>query len=650
MARRRNGNERLRRLLAGILLAAVLILASLPVAGVDRSLFWQDLTVRARLDNDGRLHVRETHTMVFTGDWNGGERIFAVRPGQSLQLNGLYRLDATGTLVPLTKGSLDRVDRYNWQGDRQLRWRSRLPGDPPFNGQHLTYLIDYTLSGVIMAAGDRRFLLNHDYAFPDRSGQIVAFSLELNADDGWEQEALPLLLNRRDLAPGQSVIVRTELRYRTGTPTAVFRPATSSRPDADTVAPAPAWLRFGSTLFLLLLLAGATRSFLRHESARGRFTPLPDQTKIDKAWLERHVFHLLPETVGAAWDKSTANAEVAAILARLVLANKLNSRLEPVRLPLLGWRIPGQNTLHLTLLQPRSTLHGYERSLIDALFISGDQTDSRQIRAHYRQRGHSFKPVETIRDRLEQRVKRLTQSSKDQVGYRWLLPLAALLSALLLLLVNGIIHRNELDTTVIGTVAGVGTLIIGLATATAYRHRSDRLPRRALLLIATLLLPPVVFLLLGRQPISGLLTVGLTLLYGGLIDMVLLLARNRDSRDGIELCRNLAAARLYFERQLRTTAPALRDEWFPYLVAFGLAPEVDRWVRSFSASASSTVSSADRAMPSATGFSGGGGRFGGAGASGSWAAAATALGSASSSSSGGGSGGGSSGGGGGGGW
>jgi hypothetical protein len=524
-----------------------------------------------------------------------------------------------------------------------------LPGDPPFNGQRLTYLIDYTLSGVIVAAGNRRFLLDHDYAFSDRTGHIAAFSLELNARDAWEQEGLPIVMNRRDLAPGQGVIVRTELRYRAGVPAEVFRPVAASRPNVATTAPAPVWLRFGSPLFLLLVLAGATRSFLRHESALGRFTPLADQTAIDEAWLERHVFHLLPETVGAAWDKSTATAEVAAILSRLVLANKLSSRLEPVRLPFLGWRIPGQNTLHLTLLQPRSTMHGYERTLIDSLFVNGDQTDSRQIRAHYRRLGQSFRPAETIRSRLEQQVKRLTQSSKDQSGYRWLIPLAAMLSALLLLLINGIIHRNELDTTVIGTVAGVGTLIIGLAAATNYRNRSDRLSRHALLLIAPLLLPPATSLLLGRQPISGLMTVALTLLYGGLIDMVLLMARIRDSRDGIELCRNLAAARLFFQRQLRTTAPALRDEWFPYLVAFGLAPEVDRWVKSFSATASSTISSADNAVPSATGFSGGGGRFGGAGASGSWAAAATALGAASSSSSGSG-GGGSSGGGGGGGW
>jgi hypothetical protein len=41
------------------------------------------MDVRAILDADGRLHVTESQAMVFTGDWNGGERIFRVSPGQS---------------------------------------------------------------------------------------------------------------------------------------------------------------------------------------------------------------------------------------------------------------------------------------------------------------------------------------------------------------------------------------------------------------------------------------------------------------------------------------------------------------------------------------------------------------------------------------
>jgi hypothetical protein len=77
--------------------------------------------------------------MVFTGDWNGGERTFDIRPRQQLQLAGVYR-EGPGGWVGLTEdSSLDDVDDYGWAGDETLRWRSRLPSDPPFAGTTIRY-------------------------------------------------------------------------------------------------------------------------------------------------------------------------------------------------------------------------------------------------------------------------------------------------------------------------------------------------------------------------------------------------------------------------------------------------------------------------------------------------------------------------------
>ena len=47
--------------------------------------------VDAQLDAEGRLHVTETQGMVFTGDWNGGERKFNIRPRQKLSFTGIDR-------------------------------------------------------------------------------------------------------------------------------------------------------------------------------------------------------------------------------------------------------------------------------------------------------------------------------------------------------------------------------------------------------------------------------------------------------------------------------------------------------------------------------------------------------------------------------
>jgi len=68
----------------------------------EKSLHWAELAVRAQLDAEGVLHVEERHVMVFTGDWNGGERRFNLRLGQHLTLQKLSRIDpATGNALPL---------------------------------------------------------------------------------------------------------------------------------------------------------------------------------------------------------------------------------------------------------------------------------------------------------------------------------------------------------------------------------------------------------------------------------------------------------------------------------------------------------------------------------------------------------------------
>ena len=48
--------------------------------------------------------------MLFDGDWNGGERTFDVRPGQSIALGSIARIDPDGTRHELSQGGLSAVD------------------------------------------------------------------------------------------------------------------------------------------------------------------------------------------------------------------------------------------------------------------------------------------------------------------------------------------------------------------------------------------------------------------------------------------------------------------------------------------------------------------------------------------------------------
>jgi hypothetical protein len=69
---------------------AVLLAAS---SAEGRELHWKSFEVGATLDSQGVLHVVERQHMVFSGDWNGGERGFDLHAGQEIVLLGMTRID-----------------------------------------------------------------------------------------------------------------------------------------------------------------------------------------------------------------------------------------------------------------------------------------------------------------------------------------------------------------------------------------------------------------------------------------------------------------------------------------------------------------------------------------------------------------------------
>ena len=82
----------------------LLTLAALAVLGAPaasaasgKTLRWRSLDVEALLDASGDLHVSERHAMVFSGAWNGGERVFRLRRGQRLTFERLLRADPGDT-------------------------------------------------------------------------------------------------------------------------------------------------------------------------------------------------------------------------------------------------------------------------------------------------------------------------------------------------------------------------------------------------------------------------------------------------------------------------------------------------------------------------------------------------------------------------
>jgi uncharacterized membrane protein YgcG len=626
----------------GSLLALGAAAALLASAGGAKELHWSALSVEATLEADGTLAVSEIQSMVFTGDWNGGERSFYIFAGQELDVESISRLDLeTGEAHPLRRGDLDQVDHWDWASSRVVRWRSRRPEDPPFAATPLTYRLDYRLRGVLRSAGERRYLLNHDFAFAEREGVIERVVVRLALAPGWRAiSPHPPSWGAENLPPGQGFVVPLELEY---VGAALPAHATVPRLGAATRGVAVAAFLAGVTYLLF--------RWRRRERALGRFAAAAG-APVDRAWLEANVFSLAPEVVGSAWDRDVGSAEVAALLARLTAEGKLASEVVTR-----GASIFRRHDLHLRLLVDRSTLGDYERPLIDALFGASDTTDTRTLRERYRSTG--FDPAAKIRTGLEARLRRIGGFAEGSPKPAWK-PTALLLAAGIALLAAAwiVAPRHGWIAPVALAALLVPWLPLGLAPALAGRRRVGHLTGPAIGIALSIAALAAGIWVVGSFPgASALHLAGGLALALGLTRATFNRLATPESAEGLARRRELTRARDFLAAELRKSEPQLEDRWFPYLLAFGLAPSVDRWFRRFGDRGGGGLpasTSSGGSFSGGGGWTGGGGTFGGGGATATWAAAATAMSagvaSPSSSGGGGGGGGGSSGGGGGGGW
>jgi uncharacterized membrane protein YgcG len=633
-----------------------LIIALLAFPAFGKSLHWRALDVTANLDADGRMHVVERQVIVFDGDWNGGERTFRTDIGQTLNFESAARV-VDGVERPLRIGSLDEVDHVGFTAKNVLRWRSRLASDPPFENTEITYILKYTLGGVLRKS-EGVYQLNHDFGFPDRSGVIERFSLHLDIDPVWSGAKSPIVITRKSVVPGEGVIVPLTLTY-----------VGSGEPAATVRAPS----RMLSIAILVLFLGTLGYlffDFFLAENEKGRFARPIALESIDQTWLDANLFVLRPEAAGTIYDGKTGSAEVAAMLARMALEKKIETAVEERRTLLMVRKV-----LTMTLLVDKNALDLSERQLVSKLFFGGaNTTDTDKIRAHYKRTG--FDPAAIV----ARGVSGTLQSFKDrETKKNWQRPALFITAGIVLLIIAASFGDNNTGTALFSLFICVFIgVIAGAFSAANSRAISNFIPRFSVLLL--LLSPSIAIAVLYtraavRLMLNPITPIALSVMALAMTKLMLDILRTPEHPDVIALRRKLAAAREYFQRELGSATPRLRDDWYPYFLAFGLGNNVEKWfgahgtaaVTSTGASnfgSSSSVSSSSSSSSGSWSFSGGGGSFGGAGASGSWAIAATAMGAGvtspssggsgggggSSSGGGGGGGGSSSGGGGGGGW
>jgi hypothetical protein len=599
----------------------VLGLCAPRVAFAQRELHWARLDVGARLDAAGALQVTETHRMVFTGDWNGGERTFNIRTHQKLSFTRISREDAGGPRELHENRALSNIDDYAWIDRRTLRWRSRLQSDPLFANTAITYVLRYQLSGILRKTDDR-YLLDHDFAFPDRAGAIDAFGLRLALDPAWQpqSESHPVY-TAFGLAPGQHFVLTIPLRY-TGRGEPVTREGLSPRVIAIAIS-----------ILLGVTTLGVVAFFMREQSY-GRFAPLVTE-QIDDTWIAEHIVKHPAEVVGAAWDESIGTPEVVALIARMVSEGTLESDVAHTD--------SRTTSMTLRLKVDRSGFEGYERTLLEALFFDGrTQTSTEDVKAHYSDRG--FDPVAAIREELQTRVRSLwdEESAPPLFGKTLLLLFVSCAGLLWFIWYTGDV------TTSVALLVGVGALVVAAIARIAgltFRGRMDWGRRAAVAcLVPALSVAIATAAFLWFYVANGSVDLPLLML---IVCIALPLwitytsirgLKSRPNPAAIAFRKKLTAARMFFESQLAQPHPALRDEWYPWVLAFGLGEQADAWStarepqqeeerepRRPREDRSSTYasSSSSSSPPTWSGF--GGGRSGGAGGGAAWSVAAAGM-------------------------
>lgn len=602
---------------------AVAAALALCAAGVDpsyaqqRELHWDALDVEATLDDTGTLHVVERQSMVFTGDWNGGERIFNLRPRQDLRVIGVDRIDpSTGQTTALTEHSyIDDVDEYAMTDAHTLRWRSRLPSDPPFRNTAIRYAIGYELSGVLLKDGDT-YTLDHDFAFPDRDGEIRRFSLKLTLDPAWQpNEPVRDVYTAAALEPGTSFVLTVPMRFSgAGTPLANDG---SRAPELHYAVAA-----------IVGFFALAVVWFFGREAALGRFAPV-DPAQVTPAWIREHIVAHPAEVVGAAWDDNVGAEEVVALLARLNAEGTLTSQ-------------ASGSGMHMTLNVDRSELDGYERALVDGLFFDGrESTSTSDVKQHYKATG--FDPSAVIGPGLKEKLAAFLPQSSAARLLKWPSLLLFLGGFGLLINAGFADDWNSPAPIIIGVIAILAGGLLQIP-GLGFRQRVDwgaASALKALVLPAALCAFAVWYLWVrvgaGYAELPLELIAAIAVLTIWITNTSINGLKSRQTRASMAVRKRLTAARQYFVNELTKDHPALEDAWYPWILAFGLTKEADSWSvrhpvsdddrrRQWRTSSSGSSSPGSSSSSSDGGsWTGGGGRSGGAGASAAWTTAAAGM-------------------------
>ena len=360
--------------------------------------------------------------------------------------------------------------------------------------------------------------------------------------------------------------------------------------------------------FVALVTAAALGFFIVEQRRRGRFRRAATLT-LDRISFETSVGAFPAEVVGAAVDETVGADEVKAILARLMLENKIAAKVV-------------DGVFRLRLLVPRpSFAPGYEAQLVCVLFVAGEAIDRETLVKHWTEKhklvpdanyelsdlpeilttqyfdpaaeiadtlleeGHRFtagvwgmpkeEPTRALFSDLTREREELVPPGRVRNVMAWVYP------AILSLGYGTLAERRKYDfhdehwLTVdlqIVLCAGFALHLLAFFLADRVRRKPSISIGDVLVFGTPMLLLPAIAIARGMS--GGVKFVTAVLFAGSMLNVML---RARSGSIGLQndMRHVLAAARTYLEAELSSGAPAIPLAWLPHLFAFGLGDRVD---------------------------------------------------------------------------
>jgi len=594
--------------LAGGLLALVVGLGMADTAGA--SVVWTRIDVGARLDNNGRFHVVETHDIQLERSGVKLSRELGMGADQSIVFKGVTRVDPDGSAHPFTEGEVDRPERFRYYPRGHVSLQLPDLGERPRVVLRLEYeLVNAVSPAWSIGAGAgplsydsplaspwtrwrevlddwreawpdlrRRYRLDHGVLFPSRDGpgyEVRRIDYRFEYDTAWREVHPDAALAR--VTPDVEYRVRHVLEYLPpGRPLAI-----AWRPAALRLAALAALPALGLCLWLAFVVTGWL--------ALGGWRP------IDRRWIEERLLGQAPDVVRALFAIGARVPTPEELLSRLAGERKLAIEVQP---PPEEEETPD---VRLRLLVPLASLPAFERDALESLFPDGDETDRRRLETQYSEKG--FDPQQTIRSALDHAVRHFRGDSRRPVARAFFV---LVVGGGLVLLLRGVVSIDLLPVVLMAHVL----LILACVTLWPRGWWHPGQPRRSwlglLLPVPVLTLGMLAFHLATNRPLGSETWGGTALVGLGCYWIMLSSATLPLKAERRQEFLDLARIRRFAATELRRPRPRLDDRWIPHLEAFDLGGDLERWRGRFGgAGAVPDLSTRDTAeVPSGPRFTG----------------------------------------------